>query len=118
MPGFSPLIFSDEVGYIKKEIAYHGNVFNTAARIWSVCNDFNKDLLVSEHIIRLFNNNDTIQFESHTVAQIPRICARFGSESLSKDFHVITKGLGEKEITKTISVIHPRILLPGVRGRS
>jgi len=37
-----------EVGVIKKELAYHGDVLNTAARIQGKCNEFKTRLLVSE----------------------------------------------------------------------
>ena len=37
-----------EVGEIKKELAYHGDVLNTAARIQGKCNDFQKKILISE----------------------------------------------------------------------
>jgi len=37
-----------EVGELKKELAYHGDVLNTASRIQGKCNDFQKRLLVSE----------------------------------------------------------------------
>ena len=36
-----------EVGEIKKEIAYHGDVLNTAARIQDQCNVYEKDILMS-----------------------------------------------------------------------
>lgn len=36
-----------EVGKYKKEIAYHGDAINTAARIQGQCNDFRQELLVS-----------------------------------------------------------------------
>ena len=39
-----------EVGDIKREIAYHGDVINTAARIQEKCNVFKRELLVSETI--------------------------------------------------------------------
>ena len=39
-----------EVGDIKREIAYHGDVINTAARIQGKCNDFRRELLVSKII--------------------------------------------------------------------
>lgn len=39
-----------EVGDIKREIAYHGDVINTAARIQEQCNFFNRQLLVSGKI--------------------------------------------------------------------
>jgi adenylate cyclase len=37
-----------EVGKYKKEIAYHGDTINTAARIQGKCNDFGSELLISE----------------------------------------------------------------------
>jgi adenylate cyclase len=37
-----------EVGEMKKGLAFHGDVLNTAARIQSKCNEFGKKLLVSE----------------------------------------------------------------------
>jgi len=37
-----------EVGKYKKEIAYHGDTINTAARIQNKCNEFGQELLVSE----------------------------------------------------------------------
>ncbi|MHA1992726.1 MAG: adenylate/guanylate cyclase domain-containing protein [Candidatus Hodarchaeales archaeon] len=39
-----------EVGELKKELAYHGDVLNTASRIQSVCNKYNKFLLISEEL--------------------------------------------------------------------
>ncbi|OIQ22644.1 adenylate/guanylate cyclase domain-containing protein [Lacinutrix sp. MedPE-SW] len=40
-----------EVGSIKKEIAYHGDVINTCARIQGECNKYNETLLCSNAII-------------------------------------------------------------------
>lgn len=40
-----------EVGTIKKELAYHGDVINTTARIQSQCNDYNESLLMSEELL-------------------------------------------------------------------
>jgi adenylate cyclase len=39
-----------EVGELKTEIAYHGDVLNTASRIQGYCNKLNKQLLVSESL--------------------------------------------------------------------
>ncbi|GAB5553173.1 MAG: adenylate/guanylate cyclase domain-containing protein [Saprospiraceae bacterium] len=39
-----------EVGKYKKEIAYHGDTINTAARIQGKCNEFGKEFLISEHL--------------------------------------------------------------------
>lgn len=41
-----------EIGQIKREIAYHGDTINTAARIQGLCNEYGKQFLISE---RLFN---------------------------------------------------------------
>jgi adenylate cyclase len=46
------MVTAVEVGEIKREIAYHGDVLNTAARIQSVCNDFGKTLLISESLLQ------------------------------------------------------------------
>lgn len=40
-----------EVGSVKKEIAYHGDVINTTARIQSQCNTFNASVLISESLL-------------------------------------------------------------------
>ena len=40
-----------EVGTIKKELAYHGDVINTAARIQALCNDYNELLMISETLL-------------------------------------------------------------------
>lgn len=39
-----------EVGIIKREIAYHSDVLNTAARIQGKCNEFGAELLISEDL--------------------------------------------------------------------
>jgi adenylate cyclase len=41
-----------EVGEIKKEIAYHGDVLNTASRIQDQCNKHNKPLLISSQLYK------------------------------------------------------------------
>jgi adenylate cyclase len=40
-----------EIGDVKRDIAYHGDTLNTAARIQSVCNEFNKSFLASKILI-------------------------------------------------------------------
>ena len=44
-----------EVGEIKKELAYHGDVLNTAARIQGKCNELGRRLLISETMMNQFN---------------------------------------------------------------
>ena len=41
-----------EVGEIKREIAFHGDVLNTAARIQALCNQYGAELLISEHLLK------------------------------------------------------------------
>ena len=44
-----------EVGVIKRDIAYSGDVINTTARIQSMCNKFEASLLVSKQVLELFD---------------------------------------------------------------
>ena len=41
-----------EVGEIKTEIAYHGDVVNTASRIQALCNTYDQMLLMSESVLK------------------------------------------------------------------
>ena len=45
-----------EIGAQKKEIFYTGDVLNVTARIQSLCNQFQKDFLVSEELIDMLPN--------------------------------------------------------------
>lgn len=46
-----------EIGDIKRDIAYHGDVVNTASRLRSACNEFDKKLLASAYVIRNINQS-------------------------------------------------------------
>lgn len=48
-------VITAEVGQIKSEIVYHGDVVNTCERILSQCHPMNKKILVSEYVIRKLN---------------------------------------------------------------
>jgi adenylate cyclase len=39
-----------EVGEIKRDIAYHGDTLNTASRIQSICNQYNRTFLISQDL--------------------------------------------------------------------
>lgn len=52
-----------EIGEIKKDIAYHGDVLNTTARIQSVCNQYNSEFLASEYLIEKIGVDDGIKCE-------------------------------------------------------
>lgn len=45
-------VVTGEMGFVKKEIAYLGDVLNTTSRIESACHEFNKDLIVSGEMIK------------------------------------------------------------------
>lgn len=49
------VVTATEVGKYKKEIAYHGDTINTAARIQGKCNEFNQELLISESLKNKLN---------------------------------------------------------------
>ncbi len=57
-----------EVGNLKKEIAYHGDTINTAARIQGECNRLNADLLVSSQLLSQLNL--TAPFKSTLKGQV------------------------------------------------
>lgn len=52
-----------EIGEIKRDIAYHGDTLNTAARIQGLCNTYGKPLLVSDYITRLGGMHLPYRFE-------------------------------------------------------
>jgi len=59
-----------EVGQLKKELAYHGDALNTAARIQEKCNEFLKKLLVSEPLRDALPEQSTFDFHTVGVLQL------------------------------------------------
>jgi adenylate cyclase len=53
-----------EIGEIKKDIAYHGDTLNTAARIQGVCNEYERDFIVSENVLEKTGTDHRIQTEA------------------------------------------------------
>ncbi len=43
-------IMAVEIGEVKRDIAYHGDTVNTAARIQNLCNQYKKRMLVSDYL--------------------------------------------------------------------
>ena len=76
------LVTTAEVGELKTEIAYHGDVLNTAARIQGFCNEFNKPLLASEIFVQELGEHENIE-----INLIGEIQLR-GKEGLSKIFSI------------------------------
>ena len=50
-------VMAGEIGVIKREIAYSGDVLNTAARIQSKCNEHGVNILISDELLQLLNIN-------------------------------------------------------------
>ncbi|WP_165823952.1 adenylate/guanylate cyclase domain-containing protein [Pseudochryseolinea flava] len=69
-----------EVGEIKTEIAYHGDVLNTASRIQSLCNQFDRKLLISETLL-----NHLAETHHRSIAFVAEVALR-GKESATKVF--------------------------------
>lgn len=52
-----------EIGEIKRDIAYHGDTLNTAARIQSMCNQYEKKILVSAYFTNATKWNELFKTE-------------------------------------------------------
>ena len=75
-----------EVGYLKKEIAYHGDTINTAARIRGMCHQYGKDFLISGVLRDALNGGTNYVFESQGIAELK------GKESKVEIFSVERSG--------------------------
>lgn len=52
------MVVTGELGYTKKEITFLGDVLNTTARIESVCNEFDQNLIISDELLQMMNLPD------------------------------------------------------------
>lgn len=57
------IVTATEIGDIKREIAYHGDVLNTAARLEKKCNDFNEKLIITQHVIDQIQSGNGYNFK-------------------------------------------------------
>ena len=48
-------VITGEMGIVKREIVYSGDVLNTASRIQSLCNEMNTEILISNDLVKLIN---------------------------------------------------------------
>jgi len=60
LPGFKAglhygKVTAGEIGSLKKEIIFTGDVLNTSARIQGLCNQFGADILVSEDLVKVLD---------------------------------------------------------------
>ncbi len=56
-------LMATEIGYVKKELAYHGDVINTASRIQDKCNIYQMNILVSEALVQDLKINKQKRFK-------------------------------------------------------
>ena len=49
-------VMAGEIGIVKRDIAYSGDVLNTASRIQSKCNDLNVNILISKYLLDLLGS--------------------------------------------------------------
>ena len=69
LPGFkaglhSGMVTAGEIGSLKKEIIFTGDVLNTSARIQGLCNHFDAELLVSEDLAKILQLPATYAIKS------------------------------------------------------
>ncbi|NND08684.1 MAG: adenylate/guanylate cyclase domain-containing protein [Saprospiraceae bacterium] len=61
-----------EIGDIKREIAFHGDVLNTASRLEKKCNEYERWLLVTENLIERFKGiSSAIAYQFEFLNDIP-----------------------------------------------
>jgi len=53
-----------EVGEVKKEIVYHGDLLNTTSRIRSVCNKLDKKILITKDLYEILEEKRCCSFEA------------------------------------------------------
>ena len=59
----SGVVTATEIGDIKREIAFHGDTLNTAARLEKKCNEFNEKLIVTQHVTDQIQSDNRYKFK-------------------------------------------------------
>ena len=67
-----------EVGVVKKELAFHGDVINTSARIQGECNKHNVSVLISEEL-----KDDLHEGHEYTTKSIGNLFLKGKTEALN-----------------------------------
>ncbi|MEE9373660.1 MAG: adenylate/guanylate cyclase domain-containing protein [Saprospiraceae bacterium] len=75
-----------EVGLLKKEIAFHGDTINTAARIQQMCNEKERIFLTSDYFKPVLEKSDKYSFEDMGDILLK------GRQSVIKLYHPILSG--------------------------
>ena len=63
-------VTTGEVGALKTEIVFTGDVLNTTARIQSLCNQYNADLLISQDLYTQLGDHATFQYHKLGSAEL------------------------------------------------
>ena len=58
-------VTTGEIGRVKKEILFTGDVLNTTARIQGMCNTLNEELLISENLKKQLDDTHAFHFQSY-----------------------------------------------------
>jgi adenylate cyclase len=66
----SGTVTTGEIGALKKEIVFTGDVLNTTSRIQGYCKTLQRDFLISEELHREIANAENYSFEDHGVHQL------------------------------------------------
>jgi len=57
------VLMASEVGIIKRSIAYHGDVINTASRIQHLCSALNKEFLITSNVIKDLPDLPSVKYD-------------------------------------------------------
>ena len=79
------IVTAVEIGEVKKDIAYHGDTLNTAARIRSICSEYDKDFLISETLLSKMKLGEGIKAEPLGHVQLRGKAFKVGVASLSAE---------------------------------
>lgn len=63
-------VTTGEIGTLKKEIIFTGDVLNTTARIQGLCNAYNVDVLISEELIKEVKPDGNFQIKPKGIAEL------------------------------------------------
>ena len=63
-------VTTGEIGEIKKEIIFTGDVLNTVARIQRLCNIYDVDILISDDLMKRLNPDSSFQIKTFGESQL------------------------------------------------
>ena len=92
-----------QVGRIRKDISYNGDTLNTAARIESMCNEYNKSLLISGDLHNMIHPKDGFYFK-----EVGNIRLK-GKMKLVDIYHVREKRLPKRPLSPYLRIILDKI---------